>query len=156
MWRKRIFGCLISNISFLLGSSCNSVISLSASYAYFILISRYKLSIANPIFTLFLLFRDMLLRRKRNEGKDGRTEEGREGDQGPHFSNSHSTCTSSLSGAWMVEERIRVGVMDSVAENWHFNCPLWCVAQIPPQDPGTYFLAARGTWPLKPDILPSF
>ena len=98
----------------------------------------------------------MLLRRNRKEGKEGRKEVWREEDKGSYFSNCHSTCMSSLSGACMIKERIRVGVMDSVTENWHFNCPLWCVAQIPPQDPGTYFLAARGTWPLKSDILPSF
>ena len=60
---------------------------------------------------------DMLLRRKRKEGKEGRKEVGREEDKGSHFSNCHSTCTPSLSGAWMVKERIQVGVMDSVIEN---------------------------------------
>lgn len=34
------------------------------------------LSIANTISTLFLFFRDMLLRRKRKEGKEGRKEVG--------------------------------------------------------------------------------
>ena len=113
------------------------------------------LSIANIISTLLFFFRDMLVRRKRKEGKEGRKEVGREEDKGSHFSNCHSTCTPSLSGAWMVKERIQVGVMDSVIENWHLNCPLWCVAQIPPQDQGTYFSAARGTghWSLIFDLL---
>ena len=115
------------------------------------------LSIANIISTLLFFFRDMLLRRKRKEGKEGRKEVGREEDKGSHFSNCHSTCTPSLSGAWMVKERIQVGVMDSVIENWHLNCPLWCVAQIPPQDQGTYFSAARGTghWSLINFLLPN-
>lgn len=103
------------------------------------------LSIANTISTLFLFFRDMLLRRKRKEGKEGRKEVGREEDKGSHFTICHSTCTTSLSVAWMVKERIQVGVMDSVTQNWHLNRPLWCVARIPPQDQGTYFSAARGT-----------
>lgn len=85
----------------------------------------------------------MLLRRKWKEGKEGRKEVGREEDKGSHFSNCHTTCTPSLSGAWIVKERIQVGIMDSVTENWHLNCPLRCVAQIPPQDQGTYFSAAR-------------
>ena len=34
--------------------------------------------------------------------------------------------------------------MDSVTEKWHLNCPLSCVAEIPPWDQGTYSSAARG------------